>query len=193
MSEGLSIDGGGRTDRDTQFGDRLRGGIRDVPDYPSPGILFKDITPLLANAPLFAEAVTALAAGHGPGSGAEVDVVVGIEARGFIFAAPVALALGAGFVPIRKRGKLPHTTVGAEYALEYGSATIEIHVDAVGPGQRVLLLDDVLATGGTAEAAAHLIEGLGAQVVALSFLIELTFLNGRDRLSGRTIHSMIEY
>jgi len=172
---------------------RLRAGIRDIPDYPSAGVLFKDITPLLADGPLFAETVAALAAGHGPGSGAEVDVVAGIEARGFIFAAPVALALGAGFVPIRKRGKLPHTTVAAEYALEYGTASIELHTDAVRPGQRVLLLDDVLATGGTAEAAARLLEEVGADVVALSFLIELDFLAGRERLPGREVRSLLRY
>jgi adenine phosphoribosyltransferase len=172
---------------------RLRAGIRDVPDYPSAGILFKDITPLLSDAGLFAEAVTALAEGHAAGSAAPVDVVAGIEARGFIFAAPVALALGVGFVPIRKAGKLPHTTVTAQYALEYASATIEIHTDAVAPGQRVLLLDDVLATGGTAQAAAGLLEGLGAEVVALSFLAEIEGLGGRDRLSGRTVRCLLSY
>lgn len=172
---------------------RLRAGIRDVPDYPSPGILFKDITPLLANGSLFAETVAALASAHGSGSGAEVDVVAGIEARGFIFGAPVALALDVGFVPIRKSGKLPHTAVSAEYALEYGTATIEVHTDAVQPGQRVLLLDDVLATGGTAEAAARLLESIGAEVVAVSFLIELEFLGGRARLPGRDVRSLLRY
>ena len=172
---------------------RLRAGIRDVPDYPVAGVMFKDITPLLADGPLFAETVAVLAAAHAPGSGAEVDVVAGIEARGFIFGAPVALALGAGFVPIRKSGKLPHTTVAAEYALEYGTASIEIHTDAVRPGQRVLLLDDVLATGGTAQAAARLLEDLGAEVVAVSFLIELDFLSGRTRLPDRTIRSLVRY
>jgi len=171
---------------------RIRAGIRDVPDYPSAGVLFKDVTPLLADSGLFAETVTALAAGFGP-AGKTVDVVAGIEARGFIFGAPVALGLGVGFVPIRKSGKLPHTTVSAEYALEYGVATIEVHTDAVRPGQRVLLLDDVLATGGTAEAAARLIEGLGAEVVAVSFLLELGFLNGRDRLGGRDVRSLVTY
>jgi adenine phosphoribosyltransferase len=175
------------------LGARLRAGIRDIPDYPSAGVLFKDITPLLADGPLFAETVAALAAGHESGSGAEVDVVAGIEARGFIFAAPVALALGAGFVPIRKSGKLPHTTVSAEYALEYGTAAIEIHTDAIRPGQRVLLLDDVLATGGTAEAAARLLEEIGAEVVAVSFLIELDFLEGRRRLPGRDVRSLVRY
>jgi adenine phosphoribosyltransferase len=172
---------------------RLSQAIRDVPDYPSPGILFKDITPLLGDAALFAEAVAQLAAGHGPGSETPVDVVAGIEARGFIFAAPVALALGVGFVPIRKLGKLPHATVSAEYALEYGTATIEVHRDAFQPGQRVLLLDDVLATGGTAEAAAGLLEGLGAEVVAMTFLAEIAALGGRARLASRPVRSLLTY
>ncbi len=172
---------------------RLSAGIRDIPDYPSAGILFKDVTPLLADPVLFAETVGALAAGHGPDDEHPVDLVAGIEARGFIFGAPVAVALGVGFVPIRKSGKLPHTTVSAEYALEYGTATIEIHTDAVRPGQRVLLLDDVLATGGTAEAAASLLEGLGAEVVVVSFVLELGFLNGRDRLPGRDVRTLITF
>ncbi len=191
-----------QTPRSTDLDVRLRAGIRDVPDYPSPGILFKDITPLLADHALFAEAVAALATAHGSSAQSlpvesllvdQIDLVAGIEARGFIFGAPVALALGAGFVPIRKSGKLPHTTVAAEYALEYGTATIEIHADAVQPGQRVLLVDDVLATGGTAQAAAHLLEGLGAKVVAVSFLIELGFLDGRQRLPGRDVRSLVRY
>ena len=173
--------------------ERLATGVRDVPDYPSPGVLFKDITPLLADPELFAASVEALAAAHRPGNGAEVDVVAGVEARGFIFGAAVALTLGVGFVPIRKQGKLPSATVSAEYTLEYGSAVIEMHEDAVRPGQRVLLLDDVLATGGTAEAAAGLLERVGAEVVAVSFLIELGFLNGRDRLSGRDVKSLLNY
>jgi adenine phosphoribosyltransferase len=172
---------------------RLAAGVRDIPDYPSPGILFKDITPLLADPELFTASVAALAAAHGPGSGAEVDLVAGIEARGFIFGAGVALALGVGFVPIRKKGKLPNATVSAEYTLEYGTAVIEVHEDAVTPGQRVLLLDDVLATGGTAEAAAGLLERVGAQVVSVSFLVELGFLNGRERLAGRDVKSLLNY
>jgi adenine phosphoribosyltransferase len=170
----------------------LRAAIRDVADYPTPGIQFKDVTPLLADAALFERAVAGLALGFGAG-GVAIDVVAGIEARGFIFGAPVALALGVGFVPIRKSGKLPFTTVSAEYALEYGSATIEIHTDSVDPGQRVLLLDDVLATGGTAEAAARLLEGLGAEVVAITFLLELGFLGGRERLAGRDVRSLVSY
>ncbi|WP_408624385.1 adenine phosphoribosyltransferase [Kineosporia rhizophila] len=172
---------------------KLEAGLRDIPDYPSPGILFKDITPLLADPALFAAAVDALAAAHRPGSGAEVDLVAGVEARGFIFGAGVALALGVGFVPIRKKGKLPHTTVSAEYTLEYGTAVIEMHDDAVRPGQRVLLLDDVLATGGTAEAAAGLLERVGAEVVSVAFLVELGFLNGRERLAGRDVKSLLNY
>ena len=172
---------------------KLGAGLRDIPDYPSPGILFKDITPLLADPDLFAAAVDALAAAYRPGSGAEVDLVAGVEARGFIFGAGVALALGVGFVPIRKKGKLPHTTVSAEYTLEYGTAVIEMHDDAVRPGQRVLLLDDVLATGGTAEAAAGLLEQVGAEVVSVAFLVELGFLGGRERLAGRDVKSLLNY
>jgi adenine phosphoribosyltransferase len=165
--------------------------VRDVPDYPSPGVLFKDITPLLATPKVFGEVVDAMAAAHGPDSSEPVDVVAGIEARGFILAAPVALALGLPFVPIRKRGKLPHTTVAADYDLEYGTATIEVHTDAVSPGQRVLLVDDVLATGGTAAAAFSLLEQLGGTVVALSVLIELSFLHGRERLANRSVQSLL--
>lgn len=166
---------------------RLRSAIRDVPDHPSPGILFKDITPLLGDGSLLADTVGALS------DGLDVDVVAGIEARGFIFGAPVAVALGVGFVPIRKSGKLPHVTASADYALEYATATIEVHTDAVTPGQRVLLVDDVLATGGTAVAAVRLIEGLGATVAGLSFLIELEALAGRELLSGRDVRSLIRY
>jgi adenine phosphoribosyltransferase len=165
--------------------------IRDIPDYPSPGVLFKDITPLLATPAVFGEVVETLALAHGPQSAAPVDAVAGIEARGFILAAPVAVALGLPFVPIRKRGKLPHTTVAADYDLEYGTATIEIHTDAVTPGQRVLLVDDVLATGGTAAAAFTLLERLGATVPALSVLIELGFLNGRKKLETREVHALL--
>ena len=165
--------------------------VRDVPDYPTPGVLFKDITPLLATPAVFREVVDAIAAGHGRDSAAPVDVVAGIEARGFILAAPVALALDVPFVPIRKRGKLPHTTVAADYDLEYGTATIEVHTDAVAAGQRVLLVDDVLATGGTAAAAFGLLEQLGASVAALAVLIELSFLHGRDKLTGRDVRSIL--
>jgi adenine phosphoribosyltransferase len=178
-------------DTDDGLARRVTALVRDVPDYPTPGVLFKDITPLLATPAVFREVVDAIAAGHGRGSAEPVDVVAGIEARGFILAAPVALALGVPFVPIRKRGKLPHTTVAADYDLEYGTATIEIHTDAVSPGQRVLLVDDVLATGGTAAAACDLLEQVGGTVVALGILIELTFLNGRTRLPNRRVHSLL--
>ena len=175
----------------TGLGERVAALVRDVPDYPSPGVLFKDITPLLATPAVFGEVVERVALEHGPSSDAPVDVVAGIEARGFILAAPVAVALGLPFVPIRKRGKLPHTTVAADYDLEYGTATIEVHTDAVTAGQRVLLVDDVLATGGTAGAAFSLLEQLGASVTALTVLIELSFLNGRNRLPGRTVRSIL--
>jgi adenine phosphoribosyltransferase len=169
------------TDRLSQL---ILGRLRDVPDFPKPGILFKDITPILADPECFSAVVQAMAAPQAAGaSGASVDVVVGIEARGFILGAPVALALGAAFVPMRKSGKLPWRTVAATYDLEYGTAEVELHEDAVITGQRVLIVDDVLATGGTAEAAVSLVEGMGGQVVALAVLVELGFLDGRSRLS----------
>ena len=157
--------------------DLIRKRIRDVPDYPQPGISFKDITPLLGDGPAFAAVVGELAAGHGA-----VDKVVGIEARGFILAAPVATRLGAGFVPVRKAGKLPAATYTEDYQLEYGTATIEVHTDAFDPGDRVLIVDDVLATGGTALATADLVRRAGAQVTGVAVLIELAFLAGRDKL-----------
>ncbi len=152
--------------------------IRDVPDFPKPGILFKDITPVLADAAAFAAMIDALAA---PWRGQGLDAVVGIEARGFILGAPLALALGAGFVPIRKPGKLPAATLGHDYALEYGSDRLEIHADALRPGARTLIVDDVLATGGTLAAALSLVEALGANVIGASVLLELGFLDGRAR------------
>jgi adenine phosphoribosyltransferase len=164
--------------------------IRNVPDFPKPGIQFKDITPVLADAGLFAAAVDLLVDGFKPGS---VDAVVGIDARGFIFAAAAAVKLQAGFVPVRKKGKLPYKTHEQEYALEYGTATIAVHVDALKPGSRVLLIDDLLATGGTAAAAVALVEKLGAQILEISFLIELKFLNGRDRLKGQRVRSLVVY
>ncbi len=160
--------------------------IRDVPDYPKPGILFKDITPLLHDATAFKAAVSAIAAQAGP-----VDKVAGLEARGFLLAAPVALELGAGLVPVRKSGKLPSATYTETYDLEYGTATIEVHRDAFDPGDRVLIVDDVLATGGTAQAAVSLVNKSGAEVAGLSVLMELTFLNGRDRLADLPIHSLV--
>ena len=157
--------------------------VRDVPDFPEPGVLFKDITPLLADPEGFTAVVEALAAAGRDDAGAPVvDKVVGMEARGFILAAPVALALGAGFVPVRKAGKLPGPVHSFAYDLEYGSATLEIHRDAVAPGERVLLVDDVLATGGTVAAARRLVEACGGAVVGVAMLMELTFLPGRDAL-----------
>ena len=157
--------------------------IRDVPDFPKPGVLFKDITPLLADHDAFTATVQALASAGRDSSGATVvDKVIGMEARGFILAAPVALALGVGFVPVRKAGKLPSATYGVSYALEYGEATLEMHTDALAPGERVLLVDDVLATGGTAAATAELVQRAGASVEALAVLMELSFLNGRAAL-----------
>jgi adenine phosphoribosyltransferase len=164
--------------------------IRNVPDFPKPGIQFKDITPVLADARLFAGSIDLLTEGFKPGS---VDAVVGIDARGFIFAAAAAVKLGAGFVPVRKKGKLPYQTIEQDYALEYGSATIAMHVDALKPGARVLLIDDLLATGGTAAAALALMKKLGAQVLEAGFLIELKFLNGREKLKGCPVRSIIAY
>ena len=164
--------------------------IRNVPDFPKPGIQFKDITPLLADARLFAGSIDLLIDGFKPG---EVDAVVGIDARGFIFAAAAAVRLQAGFVPVRKKGKLPYQTHEQDYALEYGSATVAMHVDALKPGNRVLLIDDLLATGGTAAAAAALVQKLGAKILEISFLIELKFLNGRERLEGHKVRSVVVY
>jgi len=168
----------------------LERAIRNVPDFPKPGIQFKDITPLLGDPRLFAASIDWLTAGHPPGS---VQAVAGIDARGFLFAAAAALKLGAGCVPIRKRGKLPYQTLEESYDLEYGSNTIAIHVDAVPKGARVLLVDDLLATGGTARAAANLLRRLGAEVVEVVFLIELTFLNGRAKLEGCPVRSLIRF
>lgn len=170
--------------------DRTVGLIRNVPDYPTAGIQFKDITPLLGDGPAFAEVVEAFAAPH-RAEGAQVDVVVGIEARGFILAAPVAVALGAGFVPVRKVGKLPWVTVSAAYELEYGTAEIELHEDGVRPGQRVLVLDDVLATGGTAAAACELVERIGGTVAGVAVLMELSFHDGRAKLPGRDVRALV--
>jgi len=164
--------------------------VRDIPDYPKPGVVFKDITPLLGDANGFASTIDRLA---GPYVGTGVDRVLGIEARGFIVAAPVAYRLGAGFVPVRKKGKLPHTTHTEEYELEYGTDVLEAHVDAVEPGQRVLVVDDVLATGGTAAATIRLVERLGGVVAGLAFIIELSFLDGRSRVPGREVSSLITY
>lgn len=168
----------------------IRSRIRDIADYPTPGIAFKDITPLLADGPAFAEVVAGLAEPYQDG-GPQIDVVAGIEARGFILAAPVAVALGAGFVPMRKRGKLPHTTIMTSYALEYGTAEIEVHVDGVESGARVLIVDDVLATGGTAAAACTLVEQAGGVVAGVAVLMELTFLDGRSQLPGHDLRALL--
>ncbi len=168
--------------------DRL---IRDVPDFPEPGVVFKDITPLLADHDGFTAVVQALATAGRDESGAPaVDKVVGMEARGFILAAPVALALGAGFVPVRKAGKLPGPTHAVSYSLEYGRASLEVHQDALAEGDRVLLVDDVLATGGTAAATHELVQRCGADVTALAVLIELTFLPGRKTIGDLPLHSL---
>ena len=164
--------------------------IRNIPDFPKPGIQFKDITPVLADARLFSGAIDLLTARFQPGS---VDAVVGIDARGFIFAAAAAVKLHAGFIPVRKKGKLPYQTHEQDYALEYGHATIAIHVDALKPGSRVLLVDDLLATGGTAAAAAQLVRKLGADILEVGFLIELSFLKGRDKLQGFPVCSLVTY
>jgi len=164
--------------------------IRTVPDFPKPGIQFKDITPVLADARLFGGAIDLLTERFAPGS---IDAVVGIDARGFIFAAAAARKLNAGFVPVRKKGKLPFTTIEQDYALEYGHATVAIHTDALKPGARVLLIDDLLATGGTSAAAAALVQKLGGNIIEAGFLIELTFLNGREKLAGFPIRSLIAY
>ena len=168
----------------------MRAAVRDVPDFPKAGIVFKDITPILGDGALFRGSIDLLCETAG---GAKVDKVVGIDARGFIFAAAVADRLGAGFVPVRKKGKLPWKSVEAAYALEYGEAVVEIHEDAVKAGEKVLLVDDLLATGGTAAAAVKLLEGLGAEIVAISFLIELSFLDGRDKLPEGKVRSILNY
>ena len=164
--------------------------IRNVPDFPKPGIQFKDITPVLANARLFAGAINLLTKNFQPGS---IDAVVGIDARGFIFAAAAATKLNAGFVPVRKKGKLPYATFEQDYALEYGHATVAMHTDALKPGARVLLIDDLLATGGTAGAAASLVKKLGANILEVVFLIELKFLDGRKQLKDFPVRSLVTY
>jgi adenine phosphoribosyltransferase len=167
----------------------LKRHIRDIPDFPKPGIVFKDITPLLADAEAFRAAVDALVA---PFRG-RADMVLGIESRGFIVGAAAAYALGTGIAVVRKPGKLPWQTHRATYELEYGSDTLEIHHDAVGPGHRVLVVDDLLATGGTASAAVELVRRCGGEVVACAFLVELAFLGGRARLRGQDVHALIAY
>jgi adenine phosphoribosyltransferase len=181
--------GGSVTRRGSDLAEEAGRFVVDVPDYPHDGIVFKDITPLLADGPTFGRVVRHLVEGA-PG---QVDVVVGMEARGFILGAPVAVGLGAGFVPVRKAGKLPRATFAGSYDLEYGSAVLEVHSDAIPAGARVLVVDDVLATGGTAAATVDLVERAGGVVVGLAFLMELTFLSGRDRLPGRELEVLLTY
>ena len=168
----------------------LKDHIRDIPDFPKPGVVFKDITPLLADVDAFRFTVDAIADHF---AGGNVDKVLGIEARGFIIAAPVAYRFGAGFVPVRKAGKLPWAIEKEEYELEYGTDLLEIHRDAVAPGEQVLIVDDVMATGGTAAATVRLVEKLGATVLGLGFVIELAFMHGRDQLEGHDAVSLITY
>ena len=168
----------------------LEKAIRNIPDFPKPGIQFKDITPVLADARLFAASIDLLIGHFKPG---EVDSVVGIDARGFIFASAAAVKLKAGFIPVRKKGKLPYATFEQDYDLEYGTNTIAIHTDAFKAGSRVLLIDDLLATGGTAAAAAQLVQKVGARILEMSFLIELSFLKGREKLNGLPVRSLVVY
>jgi adenine phosphoribosyltransferase len=170
--------------------EQIKALIRDVPDFPEPGIVFKDITPVLADPMAFSTITDMIVVHFGRGN---VDKVVGIEARGFILASPVAYHFNAGFVPIRKKGKLPWETVEEEYALEYGTATLELHRDAVRSGERVLIVDDVLATGGTARAAAALVEEIGGKVCGIACVIELDSLKGRDKLTGYELYSLVHY
>jgi adenine phosphoribosyltransferase len=170
--------------------DVLKREIRDVADFPKKGIVFKDITTLLKNPRAYREVMDLFAL---LGAGAPVDKVVAVESRGFILGAVLADRLKAGFVPVRKPGKLPAPTRGVSYALEYGTDRLEVHEDALGPGERVLIVDDVLATGGTAKAAGELVVGMGARVEAFAFLVELTFLKGRERLPGHEVRSLIQY
>ena len=163
--------------------------IRDVPDFPKAGIIFKDITPLLADPQAMKDTMARLIEPYAQGG---IDVVVGIESRGFIFAPLAAERLDAGFVPVRKRGKLPAQTISESYELEYGTDTVEIHADAIRPGQKVLMVDDLLATGGTMAAACRLVDKLGGEIVGVAFVIELAFLNGRDKLSGRDVHVLLK-
>ncbi len=174
------------SDASVDITELLRARIRDVQDFPQPGVLFKDITPLLADGPAFAAVIAELGAGY-----EGVDKIAGIEARGFILAAPVALELTAGFVPVRKQGKLPAKTYAESYSLEYGTATLEVHTDAFAPGDRVLIVDDVLATGGTAAATADLVKRSGATVAGIVVLLELGFLAGREKLPGLAVRSLL--
>ena len=168
----------------------IRAAIRDVPDFPKPGILFKDITPILNDPVLFAGVIEGLSQRY---QSMRIDKIAAMESRGFIFGAPLAEKIGVGFVPLRKFGKLPHTTVAETFNLEYGTETLEVHTDAIQPGERVLIIDDLLATGGTAEAAIRLIRRIGGDVVEMAFVVELAFLNGRGRLAGIPVYSMVVF
>src|SRR5690242_34312 len=168
----------------------LRAKIREIPDFPKPGILFYDITTLLKEPASYKESIDLMLA---PYAGERIDIVVGMESRGFIFSAPMAYQLDAGLVPVRKLGKLPAETITVEYALEYGSNTLEIHRDSIAPGQKVLIVDDLLATGGTGQGTIELVQRLKGELVGLAFLVELDFLKGRERLGGRRVTSVIQY
>jgi adenine phosphoribosyltransferase len=170
--------------------DLIRSRIRDVPDFPKPGVVFKDITPVLSHSDSFRACIDALVARW---KDARIDKVVGIESRGFIFAAPLAYALGAGFTVVRKPGKLPWETIRETYALEYGENVLELHVDAIAPGERVLVVDDVLATGGTADATGRLVARQGAELVGYSFVVELAFLHGARKLGPNKVHALVTY
>lgn len=167
----------------------LKSAIRDVPDFPKPGIVFKDITPVLSDSKIFSKVIDSFVERY---RSKKPDAVIGIESRGFLFGAPLAYKLGASCVPVRKKGKLPYKTVEESYELEYGSATIEMHVDAVKPGQKVIVIDDLLATGGTAAATCNLVEKQGAHVIECAFVVELAFLNGREKLK-QNVHSLVKY
>jgi len=164
--------------------------IRNVPDFPKPGVQFKDITPLLQNGPAFRQIIDGWKARY---EGKEIDAIVGVDARGFIFGTALAYAMGLPFVPVRKKGKLPHDTISEEFQLEYGTDTLEIHVDAVSRGHRVVVVDDLLATGGTMEAVVRLLEKLGAEIEEIAFVVELTTLHGRSRLAPQRVHSLLKY
>ncbi|HKW14089.1 MAG TPA: adenine phosphoribosyltransferase [Candidatus Krumholzibacteria bacterium] len=175
--------------RETAF-PRVRDAIRDVPDFPKPGILFKDITPILSDARIFAEVIAGLTERY---RSMRIDKIAAMESRGFIFGAPLAEHIGAGFVPLRKFGKLPFSTVSETFNLEYGTETLEVHTDAIRPGERVVIIDDLLATGGTAEASARLVRRIGGDVVEIAFVVELAFLDGRRRLGDIPVYSMVVF
>ena len=168
----------------------IRKAIRDIPDFPKPGIIFKDITPILKSHPLFRKTISILVDRY---KDKAIDAVAAIESRGFIFGSTLALELGVPFIPVRKKGKLPYKTVSATYELEYGTDSVEMHEDALNPGDNVLIFDDLAATGGTAKATAELVEKVGAKVAEMAFVIELTFLNPRDKLSGYDVFSIVQF